>query len=66
MELPEQSQLTLWQNYCDKKVECEEWKAKFKQTLDMLEYAHITGEWAYDHKGVSKFIEEMYKSLKGK
>lgn len=64
MGLSEQSQLTLWQNYCDKKMECEKWKELFEETLDMLKYAHTTGEWAYDHSKVSDFIGEMYDTLK--
>ena len=38
---------------------------KLKETLEMLEYSHITGEWAYDNDKVSKFIEDMYKFTKG-
>ena len=34
-----------------------------KETLDMLEYSHITGEWAYDHNRVSEFIADAYKQL---
>ena len=34
-----------------------------KETLDMLEYSHITGEWAYDHNRVSEFIAGAYKQL---
>lgn len=66
MDLQEQSQIALWQNYCDKKTECEKWKELFEKTLDMLEYSHITGEWAYDHNEVSDFIGEMYDTLKEK
>ena len=32
----------------------------FIDVLSKLEYAHITGEWAYDYKGVSDFISGMY------
>ena len=35
--------------------------AKFEETLDVLVYAHMTGEWAYDRKKVSTFIKEMSK-----
>ena len=60
------SQLTLWQNYCDKKMECEQWKELFEKTLAMLEYAHTTSEVYYDHNKVSEFIAEMNKYLKEK
>ena len=53
------SQLALWQNYCDKKMECGKWKELFETTLSMLEEAHITSEVYYDHEKVSEFIAEM-------
>lgn len=65
-EILKQSPLMLWQNYCDKKQECEEWKDKFGEVLSMLEYAHCTGEWAYEHQKVSDFIVEMYEWWKEK
>ena len=35
--------------------------AQFEETLDMLEYAHITDSHFDDHKKVSEFIENMHK-----
>tara|TARA_Y100000588_G_scaffold170332_1_gene184145 strand:- start:10989 stop:11339 length:351 start_codon:yes stop_codon:yes gene_type:complete len=65
-EILKQSSLTLWQNYCDKKQECEEWKELFEKTLTMLEYSHITCESRYDYQKVSDFIKDTYKFLEGK
>lgn len=38
MDLPEQSQLTLWQSYCDKKMECEELRDLLKEASTLLVY----------------------------
>ncbi len=59
----ENSQLALWKSYCDKKTECELLRDKLAETLDMLEYAHITIESRYDYDKVSDFITEMDKFL---
>lgn len=63
--IAENSQLALWQSYCDKKTECGLLRDKLAETLDMLEYAHITTESRYDYDKVSEFIGEMYKFLEG-
>ena len=60
------SQLQLWQSYCDKKQECEMLRDKLKETLDMLEYSHVTSEVYYDHKKVSEFIGDIHKFLEEK
>ena len=57
------SQLTLWQNYCDKKMECEKWKELFETTLDMLVYLNETEIWNKDEEMVETFISEMNKCL---
>lgn len=64
MNTYEQSQLVLWDSYCDKKMECELLREKLKETLSMLEYSHSTSEVYYDHKRVSNFIAEMYNFMK--
>lgn len=61
--IAENSQIALWQSYCDKKVECEMLREKLAETLDILEYAHISSESQYDYDQVSDFIGEMYKFL---
>ena len=66
LEQLQNSQLVLWQSYCDKKMECEQWKELFENTLSMLEYAHTTSEVYYDHNKVSEFIAEMNKYLQEK
>ena len=65
-EIVQNSQLQLWQSYCEKKQECEDLRDKLKETLDMLEYSHVTSEVYYDHKKVSEFIGNMYKFLEEK
>lgn len=64
MNTYEQSQLVLWDSYCDKKMECELLREKLEETLSMLEYSHTTNEVYYDHKKVSEFIGEMYTFMK--
>lgn len=61
--LLQQSQLQLWQSYCDKKIECEILRDKLAEVLDMLEYSHMTSEVYYDHKMVSKFIKDTNKFM---
>lgn len=60
------SQLQLWQSYCEKKQECEDLRDKLKETLDMLEYSHVTSEVYYDHNKVSEFIGDTNKFLEEK
>ena len=53
-------------DYYDEKQEYKELLDKFDQVLSMLEYSHITGEWAYDYKKVSEFIGDIYEWRKGR
>lgn len=63
-ESTKSSQESLWENYCNKKQECEYFKEKFKKTLEMLEYSHMTSEMYYDYEKVTGFIKEMQQFLK--
>ena len=64
--ISKESQDSLWKNYCEKKIECEDFKEKFKKTLEMLVYSHMTSEVYYDYEKVTDFIKEMQQSLKEK
>ena len=60
------SQEVLWTNYCEMKAKCEDFKEKFENTLEMLEYSHMTSEMYYDYEKVTVFIKEMQQYLKEK